>query len=145
MDNYRHLLVAVDFAPDKQAVLDRAVALAKANGAKLTLLHVVEYAALAYSGDLIMPEEVVVDQEMADQARKQLEELRQARGLSDADLVVEIGTPKQEIARVAAERDVDLIVLGSHGRHGLQLLLGSTANGVLHQAPCDVLAVRVSA
>jgi universal stress protein A len=56
---------------------------------------------------------------------------------------VEIGTPKREIVRVAAEQKAELIVLGSHGRHGLQLLLGSTANGVLHQATCDVLAVRV--
>jgi universal stress protein A len=45
--------------------------------------------------------------------------------------------------RIAKERGVDLIVVGSHGRHGLQLLLGSTANGVLHLAECDVLAVRV--
>jgi universal stress protein A len=38
---------------------------------------------------------------------------------------------------------MDLVVVGSHGRHGLSLLLGSTANGVLHGAGCDVLAVRV--
>ncbi len=39
--------------------------------------------------------------------------------------------------------DADLIVLGTHGRHGLGLILGSTANGVLHGASCDVLAVRI--
>jgi universal stress protein A len=44
---------------------------------------------------------------------------------------------------MAVERGADLIVIGSHGRHGLQLLLGSTANGVLHLSECDVLAVRV--
>jgi len=57
--------------------------------------------------------------------------------------IVEIGVPKREIVRIAGEQGADLIVIGSHGRHGLQLLLGSTANGVLHLAKCDVLAVRV--
>lgn len=55
-----------------------------------------------------------------------------------------MGSPKLEIVRVAEERQVDLIVVGSHGRHGLALLLGSTANGVLHHAKCDVLAVRLA-
>ncbi len=51
--------------------------------------------------------------------------------------------PEAEIHRVAEELGADLIVVGSHGRHGLALLLGSTANGVLHGATTDVLAVRV--
>lgn len=45
--------------------------------------------------------------------------------------------------RLAKEQRCDLIVVGSHGRHGLALLLGSTANDILHGAPCDVLAVRL--
>jgi len=53
------------------------------------------------------------------------------------------GTPKQEIAQLAETEQVDLIVVGSHGRHGLALLLGSTANSVLHYARCDVMAVRL--
>ncbi len=53
------------------------------------------------------------------------------------------GRPESEIHRIAEEQGADLIVVGSHGRHGLALLLGSTANGVLHGASCDVLAVRV--
>ena len=44
---------------------------------------------------------------------------------------------------IAEEHAVDLIVIGSHGRHGLQRILGSTASGVLHTATCDVLAVRI--
>jgi universal stress protein A len=53
------------------------------------------------------------------------------------------GRPESEIQRTADEFGADVIVVGSHGRHGLALLLGSTANGVLHGATCDVLAVRV--
>ncbi|MCV6604433.1 MAG: universal stress protein, partial [Porticoccaceae bacterium] len=51
--------------------------------------------------------------------------------------------PAHELHRYAEENQVDLIVVGSHGRHGLALLLGSTANGVIHGAGCDVLAVRI--
>jgi universal stress protein A len=63
--------------------------------------------------------------------------------IPEAQTWLETGSPKQEIIRIAEENAVDLIVVGSHGRHGLALLLGSTANGVLHHANCDVLAVRL--
>ncbi len=53
------------------------------------------------------------------------------------------GHTEYEIHRVASETEADLIIVGSHGRHGLALLLGSTDNGVLHGARCDVLAIRV--
>lgn len=53
------------------------------------------------------------------------------------------GVPKQEITQVADEQQADLIVVGSHGRHGLELLLGSTTNAILHHANCDVIAVRL--
>jgi universal stress protein A len=54
------------------------------------------------------------------------------------------GQPRQEIHRFARENACDLIVVGSHGRHGLALLLGSTANDLLHGAPCDTLAVSLT-
>jgi universal stress protein A len=53
------------------------------------------------------------------------------------------GVPKEEITQIAQQENVDLIVVGSHGRHGFALLLGSTANSILHHAHCDVLAVRL--
>ena len=53
------------------------------------------------------------------------------------------GVPGQEIVRIAEQEQVDLIIVGSHGRHGLALLLGSTANSVLHHATCDVMAIRL--
>ncbi len=56
---------------------------------------------------------------------------------------VVIGQTAAELRETAAQLGADLIVVGSHGRHGLALLLGSTASDVLHGAKCDVLAVRV--
>jgi nucleotide-binding universal stress UspA family protein len=74
-----------------------------------------------------------------------LKELAITHGLRDAKRYVDSGSAKSVIVKLAEDIEADLIVLGSHGRHGLQLLLGDTANGVLHRAPCDVLAVRIGA
>jgi universal stress protein A len=142
---YTHVLVAVDFAPDSTAVLDRAVEIAQHYQAALTLLHVVEYTESAYSGELVVPGDASMDKELIEHAEKRLAELKEQIRMPNAQTRVELGTPKHEIVRVAEENKVDLVVTGSHGRHGLQLLLGSTANGVLHLAKCDVLAVRVAA
>jgi universal stress protein A len=142
---YTHVLVAVDFAPDNSAVLDRAVEIAQHYQAALTLLHVVEYTESAYSGELVVPGDASMDKELIEHAEKRLAELKEQIRMPSAETRVELGTPKHEIVRVAEESKVDLVVTGSHGRHGLQLLLGSTANGVLHLAKCDVLAVRVEA
>ncbi|WP_339891630.1 universal stress protein, partial [Neptuniibacter pectenicola] len=56
---------------------------------------------------------------------------------------VATGQTESEIHRIAKELEIDLIIVGSHGRHGIALLLGSTANGILHGATCDVLAIRI--
>jgi len=76
-------------------------------------------------------------------AKLRLAKLAEKLAVTEDRLWLEMGSPKSEIIRVAEENKVDLIVVGSHGRHGLGLLLGSTANGVLHHAACDVLAVRL--
>ena len=143
MAGYQQLLVAVDFSQECRNVVRRASEIAAQNGASMTLLHVVEYTSTIYAGDIPLPEDLELDQRLADQAAEKLGALVAELALGPVEQLVEIGVPRREIARLAEERGVDLIVIGSHGRHGLQLLLGSTANGVLHQAKCDVLAVRV--
>ena len=78
------------------------------------------------------------------QALSQLRELGQKLGVPEDRQHLEVGITEKEVLRVAKDNGVDLIVMGSHGRHGLALLLGSTANAVLHHADIDVLAVRVN-
>ncbi|MES9872532.1 MAG: universal stress protein [Candidatus Sedimenticola sp. PURPLELP] len=144
MANYQHILMAIDFTDlESNSVLGRATELALQNGAKLSLIHVVEYTGTMYTGEIPLPEDIDLDQRLAEQAREKLRRLVETNHLQETESFVEIGIPKREIVRVAEEQNVDLVILGSHGRHGLQLLLGSTANGVLHLAGCDVLAVRV--
>jgi universal stress protein A len=143
MGEYRHILLAVDFNSDSTSVVARAVALARQNDALLEVIHVVEYTSSMYPADIPLGEDLAMDNYLVEQAKGDMEKLLARHGLEGTPWFVELGIPKHEIVRVAREREVDLIVIGSHGRHGLQLLLGSTANAVLHLARCDVLAVRI--
>ena len=82
-----------------------------------------------------------IQEEIHQQASQQMLRLSETHNIDAQHQHIVLGKPEVEIHTIA--RDFDLIVVGSHGRHGLALLLGSTANGVLHGANCDVLAVRV--
>lgn len=144
MDSYKHILVAVDFFDKQTPVAERAKDLAERYGAKLSMIHVVDTLPIGDpANDLLAPYEMDLTQEFIAHGKKNLAELAAALAIPEERSWLETGSPKQEIIRIAEENAVDLIVVGSHGRHGLALLLGSTANGVLHHANCDVLAVRL--
>ena len=141
---YRHILFATDFGPAAQTIGSRAVELARHYQFRLSLLHVVEYVPTDLGGDFGMPPPLEVETELLARSRQRLTELATQLKAGDATQFVQVGTTKHEILRLAEAQAADLIVLGSHGRSGLGRLLGSTANAVLHGAPCDVLAVRVT-
>ncbi len=142
MGEYKHILVGVDLTVESRDVSRRACALKAAFNAKLSCVHVIEPLSLAYGGDIPMDLSTIQEQ-IQDTAKKHLAEFSSSLGIEDEDRHLIFGRPETEIHTLAKEIKVDLIVVGSHGRHGLALLLGSTANGVLHGATCDVLAVRV--
>lgn len=142
--NYQHLLVAIDMTDDCHTVIQRAVDMANCCRARLSLVHVVEPMSMAFGGDVPMDLSALQEQQI-DQARKQLESFSASHPEITKDTThLAFGQPRQEIHRLAKENGCDLIVVGSHGRHGLALLLGSTSNDVLHAAPCDVLAVHLT-
>lgn len=144
MDSYKHILLAVDFFDKNQVVADRAKDLAERYQARLSIVHVVDTLPItdpAY--ELLMPFDMDLTAEFLAAAKSKLNALAKKLNVPESDLRLETGSPKHEIIRVAEDLKADLIVIGSHGRHGLALLLGSTANSVLHHAACDVLAVRL--
>ena len=140
---YQHILIAVDLTEASEKVAQRALALAERCDARLSLVHVVEYVPVDPAGEALLPPPVNMEDELMDAARKRLDALAGKLNLPDCRRHVVLGNIKTEVARLASENSVDLIVLGSHERHGLQLLLGSTERSVLSAAPCDVLAVRL--
>lgn len=140
---YRKLLLAIDFASHTEDLCQHAAKLAEIHDATLSLIHVVEPIVTDSAFDTLPPLPVDFDDLLVQQARTRLEQLTQRYGIKEKNLYLEIGVTKREILRVAQEQEIDLILVGSHGRHGVELLLGSTANAVLHHADCDVLAVRL--
>jgi len=144
MSHYKHILLAADFSDYGAEIADKAKELAIANQAQLSIAHIVDNLPItdATYGPII-PFDGDLTEQLMQAAKKRLAKISSGLGIAENKQWLEIGSPKLEIVRIAEENNVDLIVVGSHGRHGFALLLGSTANGVLHHAHCDVLAVRI--
>ena len=142
MSGYTNLLVAVDLSEESAEVAAKARDLAGKYGAQLHIIHVIEPLSFAYGGDIPMDFSGIQD-EIHQQANQQLQRFSETNDIPEANQHIVLGRPEVEIHTLAEELGTDLVVVGSHGRYGLALLMGSTANGVLHGATCDVLAIRV--
>jgi universal stress protein A len=141
---YRRILTVVDLTDRSPEVLQRARMIATSCGnAQLELLHVVEFVPVEPLSDSLMPA-VQIEGDLLERAATRLRALAEKLELGEVPRHVEAGNVKSEILRVARERAVDLIVLGSRERHGLSILVNLTEDTVLHGAPCDVLAVRLN-
>lgn len=137
---YKTVLFATDFDEVGIKAAHKAKKIADENGASLHLVHVIEpIPAYAYPGFAGFSD---VEMTIKEQAGSQLEKLGEELGVSPSCQHLAIGATKHEVLEVAKTLNTDLIVAGSHGKHGLALLLGSTANAIMHGAHCDVLIVR---
>ena len=140
---YQHILIPTDLSAECHRVLRPATQMQSALGCKLSLVHVIEPLGLRFGADVPLDPGILHDQQ-ARQATARLDEvLDDWPTLLPQDCHLRHGQPRAEIHQLARDLGCDLILVGSHGRHGLALLLGSTANAVLHGSPCDVLAVRI--
>ena len=143
---FNHILVPMDFSAPSDAALECARAVAVQFAGSLHLLHVAEdpYRAL-YSAEVFVPEiEGLRDEILTDTTRRLNERLRPSDVTTlHATAEAIIGTPAMSIVEYAAGHDIDLIVMGTHGRGGMShLLMGSVAERVVRTAPCPVLTVR---
>lgn len=144
MGLYGKLLLAIDFASQTEMLCQHAAKMAEIHGATLSLVHVVEPVVTDSAFDTLPPMPFDFEDIRVHQARNQLDQLCQRYGITEKNIFLEIGVVKNEILRVAKEQSIDLLLLGSHGRHGIELLMGSTANAILHHATCDVLAIHLT-
>jgi universal stress protein A len=146
MTNYTKILFALDLLPqDDNPVGSRVKTLAKAMGAQLSLVHVVEQLSYSYGEPFVSANYLEWQSELEGNAQNSLWEIGKHLDVPEERQHLEVGRPQDKILEVAKNIGADLIIVGSHGRHGLQkLVLGSTANAVLQSATCDVLAVRVN-
>ncbi|MFT7301039.1 MAG: universal stress protein A [Porticoccus sp.] len=142
MPTYKHILVGLDLSEESQQVVERVKSLFTGSNQKLSLVHVQEPLSFAYGGDIPM-DLTDTQNQLEGRAKGHLGVIGKELNIATEDQHVIIGQPAHEMHRFATENNVDLVVVGSHGRHGLSLIFGSTATGVLHGSHCDVLAVRI--
>ncbi len=145
MKRFKHILAPTDLSPESLSTVSFAAHLAKAQGAKLTVLHVPHSLPVAYT-DLAPPVTMVdIDRAIEKAATAQLERwaARHLRKIPRVTTLVRRGDTDAVICQVAAQVGASVIVMATHGRKGLgHVVLGSVTERVLRDAPCPVLVVR---
>jgi nucleotide-binding universal stress UspA family protein len=142
----KNVLFVTDFSEGSARALPYAVDLARLYGAKLYCAHVVYD--VAKTAGWYVPhvsiDEIYTDMEKSAQAELDKTFIDEMRGLQNVERVVLKGIPYEEITKFAVAHEIDLIVMGTHGRRGIdRMLFGSTAEQVVRNAPCPVLSVRL--
>ena len=144
MKNYQHILFAVDYSEHCDYVACKAKEFSEQYRSKLSMIHVLDNIPMPDTqyGSVIHLDKAY-DNEFLEEEKNRFISLADQLGIARDCRWLIWGSPKREIPPLAEREKVDLIIVGSHGRHGISLLLGSTADSVLHHAKCDVMAVRL--
>ena len=136
--NIKQILCPIDFSDFNQSANEYASLLAKSTGAKIIYFHTslplaTTYGAYGY---------IDVDEE-AERDQQRLEKIKPTIDGIEASHVLRFGSPAVMIVDFAEENDVDLIVMGTHGRTGMRrVVMGSVAEAVVRKAKCPVLAIK---
>jgi len=145
MDNmpFERILVATDFSDGSQQALEYALRIAEKFDSELTLVHVWEAPSYAYATDLYLPVDVMASLEGAAVAQLEQATTELKARFPGAKSRLHTGSPWQEVLGAATEVKADLIVMGTHGRRGLErALLGSVAERVVRMSRVPVLTVH---
>ena len=140
--DFKTILCPTDFSQSADHALEYGLQLARNTGGTILMIHVIHVPA----GDLLGDEVYTLNFEEAQ--RRVIERLKEAQakqllGYPKCETLVAIGDPAEEILALAASRQADLIITGTHGRSGLShLVMGSVAEKIIRHSPCPVLVVR---
>ena len=142
---YKQILLATELANKNTDIEKKALELQQLTQAKLSIINVVEYLSPVYMGGEmgVLAQNLPTEEVLMQNAEAAIKNAANRLNISAEDRILVSGRAADEILSSAEDIGADLIIVGSHGRHGLQLLLGSTANAILHHAKCDVLALRI--
>lgn len=143
----KNILFPTDFSKGARAAMDYAISLARDYDARLMLLYVIQDISIAewYTPSSISATDLVEDMEKG--AYKEMDRwaAEAEAGVKNVEKIVVRGVPFVEIIKTAKEKNADLIVIGTHGRTGIDhMLFGSTAEKVVRKSPCPVLTVRIA-
>jgi len=141
------ILFPTDFSNGARAAMDHAISLAKDYQAKLILLYVIQDISIA---EWYIPSSISAGELIEDMQKSAWQEMDKwiaevTKQVKDVEKMVVRGVPFVEIIQTAKERNADLIIIGTHGRTGIDhMLFGSTAEKVVRKAACPVLTVRIA-
>lgn len=143
MPVFKNILVPIDFGEPSAHALEVGIDFAKESGAKLTLVHVWEVPAYAYTAvsasavDLLTPIQEAAESQLA----TTLAEVR--KQVPQAESILRQGSSWREILAMIEEKKPDLVIMGTHGRRGVErAFLGSVAEKIVRTSPAAVLTVR---
>jgi nucleotide-binding universal stress UspA family protein len=145
MKRFKHILATTDLSPESLSAVSYAGHLAKAEGARLTVLHVPHATSLVYT-EFVPPIDMAsIDLAVEEAARDELEDWcrKRLRGIRKVEVMLRRGVTHETICEVAKLTGASVIVMATHGRHGFgRIVVGSVTERVLRQAPCPVLVVK---
>ncbi|MEQ1635191.1 MAG: universal stress protein [Methylococcales bacterium] len=144
MQAYQHILVTLDYSAFDQTVINKAINMANHSHARISLLHVLDDIAMpdtAYGTQISLDKPS--DYALLETEKDRLIQIADSLNIPHKQCWLIWGLPQQEIVHLAEQQAIDLIVTGFHTKHGLGLLLGSTANSILQHTKCDLLAVHL--
>jgi universal stress protein A len=142
--SFKRILCPVDYSECSARALGYAARMAFKDSARLYLMHVVDSRVFEYGG-AVSEAATSPDSETILRLEEKLKESipMELRGELEVETMVKTGIPVEEILKVASDREVDIIVMGTHGRTGVaHVVLGSVAENVVRRAPCPVLIIR---
>ncbi|MFT6268790.1 MAG: universal stress protein A [Alphaproteobacteria bacterium] len=142
MSNYKTILVAIDINAHYDSIIRKALAISQ-SPEDLLLMYTSLPSTYIQPYLYGMEYNLITDAERMAVAHEKLADIAKKFGIAQQNIFVKLGFAADEIKEIATEKSVDLIVMGTHGTSGIKLILGSTANSVLHGAKQDVLAVRI--
>jgi nucleotide-binding universal stress UspA family protein len=146
--DWKRILCPIDFSDASRAALEAAAEVAKRYGARVALFHAYPVPGYTFpDGSFVASSKML--EELSDQAQRHLEEwkvIAEGLGIANVEIATSIGEPAHEILAFAKAQKADLLVLGTHGRTGIQhALMGSVAERVVRRSTCPVLTVRPKA
>ena len=145
MKEFKDILFPIDFSESSKKILPYVLTLSKAFGSTVHLLYVVRDLKYLTSFHVPHPSLTLIENEIAESSQKMMEKVceEELQGCSRFVKKILIGDPAHEIIQYAQEEKIDLIIMGTHGRKGLEkALFGSVAEKVVKNSPVPVLTVN---
>lgn len=139
---FQQILLATDLTKNSLAIAKRVREFADAVGAKLSIVHVMAHAPVAYAGEFSIPIDAELEIKLKKQAKERLSALADQVGVAEDARYIKEGSIKKTVVALAKEIQADLLVTGARSHKGIAALLGSQANAISHAAPCDVWIVH---